>query len=233
MRQREATYIGFTWPDCAASPGFLSLLTLSFLPEPSRLCFTPQTLLGFHPSEVFPPDLPGKPLGTPAPHDVPCRGPLKTPSVPPLYLCLCPVRESVPRNGPQRTGSQASRKVSQHLIMPSQFFPHAPVQLVLSLKNAPGGSLEGRLRGATPRGALHEVKTLLLPPKRSQGSPLQKRHPKKRFRRTATRETLHGQAPREGPVDATLGGSSEEEPPWEALKRAGSEAKAWLECIPW
>jgi hypothetical protein len=201
MRQQEATCIGFTWPDCAASPGFLSLLTLSFLPEPSRLCFTPQTLLGLHPSEVFPPDPPGKPLGSPAPLDVPCRGPLNRPPVLPLYPCLCPVRVSVPRNGPQRTGSRASRKVSRHLIMPSQFFPHAPVQLVLPLKNAPGKSLVGRLRGATPREALHEVKTLLLPQKRSPGSALLKCRPKK-------------EVPKNRHLGDTSRTGSEEKAPW-------------------
>lgn len=51
------------------------------LPEPSRLCFAPLTLMGFHPSEVFPPDPPGQPLGVPAPHDVPRRRRDEAPSL--------------------------------------------------------------------------------------------------------------------------------------------------------
>jgi hypothetical protein len=42
---------------------------------PSRPSFMPLTLLGFYPSEVFPPDLPGLPLGAPAPLGVPRRRP--------------------------------------------------------------------------------------------------------------------------------------------------------------
>jgi hypothetical protein len=35
------------------------------------------------------------------------------------------------------------------------------------------------------------------------------------------------------PVSGTRRGSSEEEPLGEALRRAGPEVKAWLECTPW
>jgi hypothetical protein len=61
----------------------------------------------------------------------------------PSFPCLCPVRGSVPRNGPHGTGSQASRKVFRYLIMPSEFFPHAPVRWTISMKDASRGSSRG------------------------------------------------------------------------------------------
>jgi hypothetical protein len=116
----------------------------------------------------------------------------------PSTLCLCPVRGSVPRNGPQKTGSQASRKVIQYLIMPSEFFQHAHIQ-DQSLKNACGGSLKERLRGATPRRALHGV-VRRWSPKRSPKLLSRSNTQKKRFRRTATRVTLQDKLHRKGPV---------------------------------
>jgi len=65
----------------------------SFLPGPLRLCFTPLTLLGFHPPEVFPPDPPGLPLGAPAPLDVPRRWSPLHPRTKPSDPCLCPERK--------------------------------------------------------------------------------------------------------------------------------------------
>lgn len=44
---------------CCAS-GLSQTLDAFFLPEPSRLCFTPYTLMGFLSSEVFPPDPPAR-----------------------------------------------------------------------------------------------------------------------------------------------------------------------------
>jgi hypothetical protein len=40
--------------------GLSQTLDAFFLPEPSRLCFTPYTLMGFLSSEVFPPDRPAR-----------------------------------------------------------------------------------------------------------------------------------------------------------------------------
>jgi hypothetical protein len=49
-----ATYTGLTFPGCAALSGFLNLSAPYSPSLPSRPCFIPLTLLGFHPPEVSP-----------------------------------------------------------------------------------------------------------------------------------------------------------------------------------
>ena len=83
-------------------------------------------------------------------------------------------------------------------------------------------------RGSSEEKPLWETplsKSSLVSPKRSQ---LEKRSVSETLGRSSE-EKLPG----ETLVSGTRRGSSEEEPLWEALKRAGSEVKAWLECAPW
>jgi hypothetical protein len=159
-----------------------------FLPGPSRLCFTPLTLLGFYPPEVFPPDPPGLPLGAPAPLDVPRRWSSTRPHAKPSDPCLCPERNSVPRNGTRGAGSWASSEAVEQFGRPSQSFPDDPVGGRPSLACS-GGCLEGRLRGATPGGALRGT---LVPGGLRGGlwGRAPEARPRKRFRGTARRVTL-------------------------------------------
>lgn len=160
----------------------------------------------------------------------------------PSLLCLCPARGSVPRNGPHRTGSQVSRKTFWSLTI-ILVLPTHPCSMDYPWKMLRGGTLKGRLRGATPKEALHEVEPLSLPPKRSLGSTLQKRNPKRGSEKPPQGRHFKDQVPRKisdevtpsvGSEEPALGalqrnearnGSSEEEPPWEASRGARPEVE--------
>jgi hypothetical protein len=107
MRWRGATCTGFTWPGCAASSGFLSLLTLSSPRNPAGLVSYRRRSWG-SPFRGFPFRLPGR-LSTPlAPPGFVVDGCARQPSEPapfPRHRPACgPRSEEQLRRRPQGRG---------------------------------------------------------------------------------------------------------------------------------
>jgi len=121
----------------------------------------PLTLMGFHSTEVFPPDPPELPLGIPAPHDLLCRHQAMAPSMHSLLTPSITQPGAAPRSGLRQDHDGGIQKSPPMPAFISKPFPaYILAQGARDEENAPRSAPQGKgpracirrqLRGAITR----------------------------------------------------------------------------------